>query len=57
MPRFNAGPVHLKFVMDQVALKQVFLRVLWSSHVKCHATNDPDHSHLHLLSPEQTSET
>jgi hypothetical protein len=32
-PRFDPGSVHVGFVVDKVALGQVFLRVLWFSPV------------------------
>jgi hypothetical protein len=35
-PGFAPGPVHMGFVVDKVALGQVFLRVLRFSHVYFH---------------------
>jgi hypothetical protein len=40
-PGFDPGSVHVGFVVDKVALGQIFPRVLWFSHCQFHSTSAP----------------
>ena len=54
-PGFDPRSVHMRVVVGEVALGQVFLRVLWSSRVSIIPPTLHNHLHLHVALTTETN--